>query len=216
MLSSPPISAMGVLNSRACRAAFAAFRGVVDTPGCGRAGAGVEFWEAMRQGLGGDEAFKEAVIRDNEIVALVAGLLATIAFAGLLAPMEACCAPVRLAYLAATFCAMGMSLSGTVIAVRTIVLVNSQPAADCLYLMEQVQQRRLWHKLNPFMLTHWSVTPLLFATCLLLLCAYGTAEFLLAALLSTAIVEYLFLENDLHHEVRMGAVGRRRAASQEK
>ena len=174
-----------------------------------QAGAGTGFWMAMRRGLGSDDAFKEAVIRDNEIVALVAGLLTTVAFAGLLVPMEGADGwrpALRLTYLSATFAAVGLSLSATVIAVRTIVLVNSAPASSCLFLLEHVQQGRLWHKLNPFMLTAWSVTPLLFACCLFTGHAYGLTEFVVAALLSTLTVEYLDQENSLHFQARMAAL----------
>ena len=139
----------------------------------------------------------------------MAGLLATIGFAGLLAPMEACGACLRLLYLGSTFIAMGMSLSGTVVAVRTIVLVNSQPACSCLYLLEQVQEQRLWRGLHPFALTHWSVSPLLFSTCLLMLGTYGRAEFALSALLSMGLVGYLDEENRLHFRARMRALEHR-------
>ena len=88
--------------------------------------------------------FKEACIRDNECLALVGALLLTIAFPMLEADIAAEDQHVamQLLYIAASSAAVMLSLLGTTLAVRTILLVNSGSAEQTLGMLKELTQGR--------------------------------------------------------------------------
>ena len=131
-------------------------------------------WMKMRANCDDDDDFKETVIKDAETVSLVSALVLTIAFAALLAPVKEAPQRLRLAYLCSVFLGISFSLIGCIIAVRTIMLLNSIQEDRTIEALKAVSNYRLHPSLNAFNFTGGSLLWLLVSSVLFMACEYGT------------------------------------------
>ena len=134
------------------------------------------FWNTVREqfsGHGDDAAFKDAVVKDQETISLVAALVATIAFAGLAVPVDEASVALRLTYLGSVALSIAFSILGCMVAVRTMVLINCVPPVDVIKMLCAVDAERNSPNLNPFSFTTWAVAALMVSACAYVACIYG-------------------------------------------
>ena len=94
-----------------------------------------DFYERWRAGCKSDEKFKESVIRDLETISLVSALVMTTVFGLLLAPVKEADFVPKTLFLCSLFSGISFSILGSVVSVRTLMMVNSVPServADAL------------------------------------------------------------------------------------
>lgn len=130
-------------------------------------------WVKMRANCDDDDDFKDTVIKDAETVSLVSALVLTVAFAALLAPVKEAPPGLRLAYLCSVFLGISFSLIGCIIAVRTIMLLNSIQEDRTIAALKAVSDNRLHPSMNAFNFTGLSLCNLLISCVLFMACEYG-------------------------------------------
>ena len=138
-----------------------------------------DFWSRVqaKRGLSDDE-LKAAVVKDQETIALVGALVMTITFAVHVnddAVVDST-RGIRCAYLLATGCSSALALTGTVIAVRTVIMLNINKAEDAPHLLNYVERQRLNWRFFSFNFVKWSIFSLLVPQCILVYVNYDWLE----------------------------------------
>lgn len=163
--------------------------------------AGGDYFDVWRSGSPDDHSFKEQVLKDAETISLVSALVMTIGFAALLVPVHNTHYYLRLLYLAAVFTGIGFSLLGSLISVRTVMLINKVPAHHVVNALRELGKSRPSENLNAFTFTWYSLGSLLTSTAVYMLCEYSVVEFGIAVVILSAAGAYLMREDKLHHEI---------------
>ena len=165
---------------------------------------GDDFWGVVAKGFGQDTgAFKAAVIKDNETLALIGALTLTICFSMLHSDFEDGILPVRLAYILTVAVATSSSLLCTVLSVRTILLVNSGPSSETLALMRGLAERRKFAHIHPFNLMRATLYFMLCASTIRTYVEYGVGCTIVLGTVF-AFTGWLFLhEDEIHYLARM-------------
>lgn len=179
-----------------------------------------------------DNAFKEATMKDQEIVATAATLIMGFAFGGLTqTPYEQHDTitmakalksegsddrvvqgykywqlVLRCLYVMLTMLAVAFSSLSSLVAMRTSIMLALHPAKDTLRLLESLAQKRdnWWflRTLYPFKALKFSVVFLLLAVCDYILCEYSHVEFTLSLLLLGLTLIRWFSEDIMHNRAQ--------------
>ena len=140
---------------------------------------GPGFWGQLQAQRGlSDDQLKSAVIKDQETIALVGALVMTITFAVHVTDdaLTESSRYVRCAYLLATSCSAALSMAGTILAVRTIIMLTINTAADASVLLDYVDHQRIHWRLYSFNLVKWSFFSLFIPQSILVIASYEVSE----------------------------------------
>jgi len=176
---------------------------------------GERFWGAVHCRFGDNHAaFKDAVVKDLELVAMVGGLIMTVAFAGLsMSPYAQedltlkadevdIKVVLRMIYVFFVVAGCCFSSAGTLIAIRTVLLVNASPVTDTLQLLVNVSNLRTLPWLHAFNAIKAAVVSMLLAVCTFVLCSYSYYEFTICAVMMALTIGLLNQEDANHAKAR--------------
>jgi hypothetical protein len=168
----------------------------------------IGFWSTIAAEFGEDVgAFKDAVLKDLEVVSIIGGLYMTIAFAALSVDFgesgSELIAMARLAYLVCVFLSVALSTAATCISVRTILLLNTAPATRTLDLLSEVGARRLHSSLHPFNILLFTHIPLFLSACIYTAILHGPLAGLVGTVIFVATLGYLRHEDQVHLSARL-------------
>eukprot|EP00966_Prymnesium_polylepis_P033859 787403-Prymnesium_polylepis.1 len=101
----------------------------------------VSFWRDLAARHDSLQAFKDCVVKDQELIALVGALIMTVAFAY---DTSECDVDGwwGTVYVVAATCCILLSTLTTAVAVRTVSLINAQPSDCTVSLLESLEEQR--------------------------------------------------------------------------
>lgn len=140
---------------------------------------GPGFWTQLQAQRGlSDNQLKSAVMKDQETIALVGALVMTITFAVHVTDdaLTESSRYVRFAYLLATGCSASLSMAGTIVAVRTVIMLTINNAADAPVLLDHVSRQRVHWRFHSFNLVKWSFFSLFIPQSIIVLVSYEWLE----------------------------------------
>ena len=127
-------------------------------------------------------AFKEAMVKDREVIALVGALMMTISWALLVTePGSECPRWMHMATMLAQSIAAVLSSLATLGAVRTVLLVNTSSSEQTIALLSMVHEARWIKKAHSYNLLEWSIGSLVCASAGTIGCTHGLHNGELAA-----------------------------------
>jgi len=160
-----------------------------------------DYFDVWRSGCDSDDQFKEMVLKDQETVSLVSALVMTVAFAALAVTVHGASLFPRTVYLGSVAAGIAFSLLGSLIAVRTLILLNSVPAERIVEALREIGKRRYSPSLNPFAFTWYSLLSLMVSTVSFTYCEYGLGETAIVMAIMVFTGYYLYMEDKMHHEL---------------
>ena len=161
---------------------------------------GGAYWQQVANAFESEEQFKGAVLKDLEVVSLVGALMMTIALSIHLTDdwIDETQPLLRRCYLASVFASIVLSLSGTILAARTIVMLNLQPGSRSAALLSRMEARRLIISFYPYNLVKIATLTLVGSPCFIVIANYETTEWIAVIGLMLAMVLYLLGEDHNH------------------
>ena len=172
-----------------------------------------DFWKQTSNLYANDADFKAAVLKDNEVVAVVGALLGGMSFAGLLVSVDkTASSEARWIYLASMVVAVASALSSSLNAMRTVLLINSAPASCTLQLMQALERHCFRRVFYPFRLANISSAALFTASVAWVACAYSKNETAVCAGMMGFAFFLVQSENHSHFVVRHELVEANQAA----
>ena len=162
---------------------------------------GDAFWKEVEASFETPDDFKTKVVKDLEVIALVGALMMTIALGVHLSEdwIEDASPWLRVGYLMSTFLSISFSMMGTLLASRSIVMVNLQPADKCAAMLAFTDGQRIFKQLYPFNLIKLGTVSLVCSPCFLVAAKYSTSELALVITMMTLMVFYMAWEDHNHN-----------------
>jgi hypothetical protein len=151
------------------------------------------------------EAFKEAMVKDREVIALVGALMMTISFSYMVAENgRECPREVELLGLLAQSLAAVLSSLSTLVALHGVLLINTSSCEQTVALLQSVHEARWWKKAHPFNTLMWSIGGIAAATTIRVGCTHGLhgGEFATFAILLAGAICVWLHEASIHRQAR--------------
>ena len=144
--------------------------------------------------------FKEAVIRDNEALALVGALLLTVAVPLIEVDLLEydISQPIQVVYITVSSASVMLSLLGTTIAVRTILMVNGGNAAQTLPMLRELTKGRIANTggqdAHPYNFVRYSLAAMLLSCSIRVYVIYGAVCSL--AVCSCIVITLIYFQRE--------------------